>query len=538
MTLEHRSGTVAVLGNGPVGQTTALLLAHWGIRSILLDARAERDAVGSKAICQQRDVLDVWESIGAGRQIADEGVTWDCARTFYGDRELFAQTFVDRGVSAFPPFVNISQTRTEQLLDEQITRSPLIDVRWGHRIDAVRQNSDATFVDCLTDGGTVTVEADYSVVALGSQAAPIRKQLGVDFDGRTFDDKFLICDIRADIPGWARERRFYFDPPWNPRRQVLIHPCPDSTYRIDWQVPGDYDLTGEEFSGALDDRIRQIVGDIPYWIVWKSVYRFQSRVASRMRIGRVLLAGDAAHIMSPFGARGLNSGVADAENAAWKLAFVLHGWAPESLLETYHQERRAAALENIEVTTATMDFLVPQTAEQAWTRRQILDAAAAGDASARDRVDSGRLSEPFWYIDSPLVTPDPSRPFAGRPERGRVPAPAPGVLIPDLPVAAGDRKTRLRVLARDAFLVLAAADTNLEALGAAFTNFAPPVNVFAMADIDPSGRLTSALDARPGEAWVIRPDAYIAAVVDGSDVGGLHLALRRSIGASAVAKIN
>src|SRR6516164_7576810 len=105
---------VAVLGNGPVGQTAALMLARWGLPVVLLDQRARRDAVGSKSIVQQRDVLDAWEAVGAGRRIAGEGLTWITARTFYRDAELFAVTFPDPGgQSAFPPFVNISQSRTE-----------------------------------------------------------------------------------------------------------------------------------------------------------------------------------------------------------------------------------------------------------------------------------------------------------------------------------------------------------------------------------------------------------------------------------------
>ena len=185
--------------------------------------------------------------------------------------------------------------------------------------------------------------------------------LGVTFDGHSFDDRFLICDIRTDLPGWANERRFYFDPPWNPGRQVLIHPCPDSTYRIDWQVPGDYDDDAEAYTGARDARIRAIIGDRPYELLWSSVYRFQSRIVDRMRVGRVLLAGDLAHLVAPFGARGLNSGVQDAENAAWKMAFVLRGWAADRLLDSYHHERHAAAVENLDVTSATMRFLVPGT---------------------------------------------------------------------------------------------------------------------------------------------------------------------------------
>jgi 3-(3-hydroxy-phenyl)propionate hydroxylase len=98
---------VAVIGNGPVGQTTALLLARWGIPVVLLDDRVRRGVEGSKAICQQGDVLDIWDSVGAGCAIADEGLTWTCARTFYRDRELSAYT-LGRSAVSFPPFVNIS----------------------------------------------------------------------------------------------------------------------------------------------------------------------------------------------------------------------------------------------------------------------------------------------------------------------------------------------------------------------------------------------------------------------------------------------
>lgn len=521
-----RGGTVTVVGNGPVGQTTALLLARWGIPVTLLDARAERDPIGSKAICQQRDVLEVWDAIGVGRQLADEGVTWGCARTFHRDHELFAQTFVDRGISSFPPFVNISQARTEELLDERIAATPSIDVRWGYQATSVDQDESGVTVTCRTDAGDRVIESDYAVVAVGSRGSAIRRQLGVTFDGRSFDDKFLICDIAADIPGWADERRFYFDPEWNPGRQVLIHPCPDSTFRIDWQVPGEYDLEAEEKSGALDARIRKIIGDTDYRIVWKSVYRFHSRVANRMRVDRVLLAGDAAHIVSPFGARGLNSGVADAENAAWKLAFVLRGWADESLLETYHTERHAAAVENIAVTTATMDFLVPQSEDQHRHRHDVLNAAVT-DPQARVKVDSGRLAEPFWYIESPLTTTDPERPFAGRPERGCTPAAAPGILVPDTPVTLrGGAGTRLRDIARHGILLLLGDGVDVDEIrSAALAVVHTPIRLVRLSEIDGTGVLTAALDAKPGEVWVIRPDAYIAAVTH--TVDGLVSALHR-----------
>jgi hypothetical protein len=139
-------------------------------------------------------------------------------------------------------------------------------------------------------------------------------------------------------------------------------------------------------------------------------------------------------------------------------------------------------------------------------------ARAATDPAARAQVDSGRLAEPFWYVDSPLTTPDPRRPFAGRPPRGEVPAPAPGVLVPDCPVTVPGRPdvTRLRELARSGLTVLLGED--------APSPPGPwprdvPVAVYRMRDLDPGPTLREALGARPDEAWLLRPDAHVAAVV-------------------------
>ena len=512
---------VLVLGCGPVGQTAALLLDRWGVPVVALDARTHRDAVGSKSICQQRDVLDIWDFAGPGREIADRGVTWTTARTFHRDRELFSTTFVDRGRSPFPPFVNISQTETEQLLDRAIATRPGIDVRWDSEVVDIQQDEHRVTVTC-SNGARVT--GTHLVACPGAHGERIRALLGVGFAGSNFADQFLICDIRTDLPGWENERRFYFDPEWNPGRQVLIHPCPASTYRIDWQVPADFDLAAEEASGGLDARIRKIIGARHYEIVWRSVYRFQSRVADRLRVGRVLLAGDAAHLYSPFGARGLNSGVCDVENAAWKIAFVRRGWAGDALLDSYHAERHPAAVENLDVTSATMRFLVPGTDAERQHRADVL-ARAATDPAARRLVDSGRLCEPFWYVDSPIVVPDPGRPFAGRPERGDVPAPGPGILVPDCPVTVAGHPdvVRLRQLARGGGLTVLLGD-------AAGMPERPPgcaadVSVHRMRELNPD--LPAILGARPEELWLVRPDAHVAAVVTSEPE--LHTALRRCV---------
>ncbi|WP_017569131.1 FAD-dependent monooxygenase [Nocardiopsis halotolerans] len=528
---------VLVLGAGPVGQTAALLLARRGVPVLVVDGRPERDAVGSKAICQQRDVLDVWDWLGAGT-IAEEGLTWDTARTFYRDSELFSVRLADPGASPLPPFVNLSQSRTEEVLDARLDAAG-VRTLWNHRVTGIAQDDHGVTVECATPDGTVRLRGSHALSCLGAHGGVVRETLGLSFDGTTFDDRFLICDIRADLGDWERERRFYFDPEWNPGRQVLIHPCPDSVYRIDWQVPADFDLDAEEASGRLEARIRQIIGDRPYEIVWHSVYRFHTRVAERMRAGRVLLVGDNAHLVAPFGARGLNSGVQDAENAAWKLAYVLAGWAGEELLESYHAERHAAALENADVTSATMRFLVPQDEEEHRTRVTVLEQALTEEA-ARARVDSGRLAEPFWYTDSPLTTPCAERPFGGRPPRGRTPAPCPGVILPDAPVRlpGTDAPARLRPLLREGLTLLLGAapegtdpDAHLEDVRAAVRRTTPaPVTALYLDGIDTTGALARALAPEPGQVWLVRPDAHIAAVVAGTDTDAVCAAVRTALG--------
>jgi pentachlorophenol monooxygenase/3-(3-hydroxy-phenyl)propionate hydroxylase len=387
---------VVVVGNGPVGQTAALLLARWEIPTVVVDAHERREVVGSRSICQQRETLDIWDTVGAGKAIADEGVTWRVARTYYREHELFHIAFTDSSTSPFPPWVNIGQARVEQLLDEQIAKSPLIDVRWGTTVTRIVQTADAACVE-TTDG---PIEAPYVVACAGAHGDVARDAVGATFEGRSFDDQFLICDIRCDLPDRELERRFHFDPVWNPGRQVLMHPCPDSTYRIDWQVAPGFDLDRELANGDLDRRIREIVGASDYEVVWATVYRFHSRCATTMGRGRVLLAGDCAHLMAPFGARGLNSGVADAENAAWRIAWALHGWADPRIVEEYDAERRAAARENLGITTRTMDFLVPQT-EAGWAHRRDVLERALTDPEARSAIDSGKLYAPFRYGDDP-----------------------------------------------------------------------------------------------------------------------------------------
>lgn len=500
---------VAVVGAGPVGLTLAGRLAQHGVDVALFDAAPAHVGEGSKAICMQRETLETWDRLGIGQRVADRGVQWHVGRTYVGTRELFSITLPATTDDHFPPFVNISQAEVEGLLLARLAELG-VTVRWGRRVLGVAQDGD---------GVTLTFEdgsAERAAYAVGTDGAHsgVRHAIGLSFDGYSFDDRFLITDVRAELP-FPPERRFFFDPPWNPGRQVLIHPQPDDVWRIDWQVPPETDADAELASGRLDARIRAVIGPgVPYELVWMTAYRFSQRLADRFRVGRIFLAGDAAHVCSPFGARGLNSGAADAENLAWKLAAVLRGEAGDALLDSYDAERRAAARENLAVTEATMRFMVPHGPLRLAWRGAIL-RLSEHVAWARRRVDSGRLAQPATYAPSPFVGEPAADPRL----------PRPGSICVDVPLGDGHR---LRELTGRGFVALV--------LGAAGPAAAPAP------EADPEQELTGVtvvtdpalapVYAPDGEsrAWLIRPDGHLAATGAPAELPGM---LGRALGRGA-----
>lgn len=513
---------VLVIGAGPIGLVTALCLAQAGVPTTVVERRARLEPFGSRAVATERTALEVLCRLGCGQEILDRGVTWTLGRTYLGHRELFQIRFPEVGRDALPPFVNIPQYETEQILFKAAAGSGLIDFHWSHEAREVRDEGSRVTVTAEGPGGPVELSGAYLVACDGARST-VRSLLGLELEGSTYEaGKFLIADIRAKLP-FERERRFWFDPPGLPGIKVLImHPQPDDVWRIDGQVEDDIDIDEDRRSGRLDRRIRSVIGDADYEIVWLSVWTFHERMLRRFRHGRIFFAGDSAHLVAPFGARGMNSGIHDAENLAWKLALVLRGVAPDSLLDTYDHERVAAAAENVRITDRTMQFLVPTTRWGRLRRRLILRGALRS-AALRQRVDSGKLYGPHVYTDSPIVSPARERPSTGA---GEPPPLAMGQLAPDGPCTTAESGiTRLREAFGSAFIVLVfgtVGRTALSALEERAQSHPVPARVWNV--LPSSGPSTSTMHDTSGtltktyaqgadrQVYVVRPDGHIASI--------------------------
>lgn len=354
-------------------------------------------------------------------------------------------------------------------------------------------------------GSGETVRARYVVAADGVRSA-VRKGLDIDYFGWQTSGRFLVTDFAAILP-FTAERRLWFSPPFYPEGIVLMHSIGEDTWRLDWQVSPDLDVAEEFTSGRVDQRIQDVldyagVPGIDVDILRCNGYTFQQRCASSFRSGRVFLVGDAAHVVSPFGARGMNSGMEDVENLAWKLVHVLDGRAPDDLLATYETERKAAAEHNVDVTGNSMRFMTPDTAEGLSQRNQVLEAAAS-DPDERARVDSGRLYEPFPYGESALVTP-----WVGAAEL----AVRPGDPLPDIVVSTGQVTCSLRNVVAGEFSVLRVPAQ----LDGPLQHCRPDEPDSDRGSTLVVGHLESAaaLSAETERAYLVRPDCYVAAVVD------------------------
>ncbi|MFZ3287606.1 MAG: FAD-dependent oxidoreductase [Telluria sp.] len=524
---------VVIVGAGPVGLATAIDLAQQGVPVLLLDDdRCLSD--GSRAICFAKRTLEIFERLGCGRRIADKGVSWHVGKVFYRDDMVYSFDLLPESGHSMPAFVNLQQYYVEGYLLERAMELPNLEIRWRNKVVGVEQEQDHATLAIDTPGGVYRLECGYLIAADGARSA-VRSLSGLESKGRTFRDRFLIADVRMKTE-FPTERRFWFDPPFHPNQSVLLHRQPDNVWRIDFQLGWDADPVAEKQPEKVVPRIVALLGkDVEFELEWVSVYTFSCQRMDSFRHRRIFFTGDAAHRVSPFGARGANSGVQDGENLAWKLKLVLAGQAPDALLDSYAQEREYAADENLLNSTRATDFITPKSAVSRTFRDAVL-RLSKDHQFARRLVNSGRLSLPATLSGSVLNTPERDS-FAG----GLVP----GAPIQDAPVAsAAGKQGWFSACVGNAFtgVYFHAPGAGAPAFGQRADEVelrllvvaAPGAQVQAGAGstviIDSEGLLAQRYDARPGTFYLVRPDQHVCARWRSFDPALVREALARATG--------
>jgi 3-(3-hydroxy-phenyl)propionate hydroxylase len=506
---------VIVVGAGPIGLSLAIDLAQRGQRVVVLDD-SDRIGDGSRAICFSKRSLEVWDRLGVGERMVEKGVVWKVGKIFLGDAMVYQFDLLPEAGHKMPAFINLQQYYAEAYLVDRVHELSEIDLRWRNKVTDVAQHNDHVVLTIETPDGPYRVAAEFVVACDGARSA-LRGLVGAEFSGETFEDQFLIADVKmtAEFP---TERWFWFDPPFHSGQSALLHRQPDDVWRIDLQLGPDADPTVERRPENVRPRIERMLGHSQFDFEWISIYKFQCRRMQRFLHERVIFAGDAAHQVSPFGARGANSGIQDAENLAWKLAAVLKGEAGPALIESYERERIQAADENIAHSTRSTDFIAPHTPAERNLRNAVL-ALAPQAPFARRMINSGRLSVATVY-DSPLSTPDESE-FAGS---ARLGAPA-----PDCPVRRRD--------GADSHLLdnIPGEFTLLTMKNGAVPPLPEGVRHICIGDdiADSEGVFAQRFDATPSAAFLLRPDQHLVARWRHVDVAKVVAARDRALGKRA-----
>ena len=393
---------VLIAGGGPVGLTLAALLARQGIASLVIEADVGYCS-GSRAICVSRRSQEILGWAGAADALVAKGLAWTGGRSYWRDTEVLHFQMPTEPSQRFAPMVNIQQFYVEEYVHQAIQGQPdLADVRWASQVEAVCDTGDGVEVQVRGASGLQTVRCDYLAACDGGRSV-VREQLGLQLEGTQYEGRYVIVDI-VQKTRRPVERLAWFDPPSNPGSTLLMHRQPDDVWRIDYQVRDDEDPAEAIKPQNVLPRVQShltMIGELEPWEpLWISIYSAKCLTLSSYRHGRIFLAGDAAHLVPIFGVRGLNSGLDDAGNLAWKLAAVLRGDADDRLLDSYSAERVPAARENIAYGARSTEFMAPPGFAFKLLREATL-RLAVNDAAVRPLINP-RQSAPVSYEASPL----------------------------------------------------------------------------------------------------------------------------------------
>jgi 3-(3-hydroxy-phenyl)propionate hydroxylase len=418
--------------------------------------------------------------------------------------------------------INLAQYSIEQLLlDAAEQRSDLVEVRWQNRVTAIDARDDGARLSIETPAGAYTMEADWVVAADGGRSF-LREALGLKLKGASYEGRYVIVDIVLDSARPA-ERLAYFDPPCNPGSTVLVHKQPSGVWRVDYQLRDGEDPDEAIKPENVMPRVESLLGmmgETGAWSpVWIGIYKANALTLDDYRHRRVLFAGDAAHLLPIFGVRGANSGIDDADNLAWKVAFVVKGIASSKLLDSYSAERVAAARENLGYGTKSTEFMAPPSFAFELMRKAVLGLAVKFP-ELRSLINP-RQSSAIAYTDSPLNVIAQEAEFSAGPGPGHVLTECPLVIVD----GASTREGHLTDLIGPDITALyftddgavpddlATWDAAMRARGIPFAivSLARHAGVAAARGWDKSGRLFAMYDAAPGTLYLVRPDGHVFA---------------------------
>jgi 3-(3-hydroxy-phenyl)propionate hydroxylase len=526
---------VVIVGGGPVGLALALDLARRGVATVVLEAK-DSLSEGSRAICFSRRTLEILEPLGVARAVEEKGLPWTKGKSYFKDKLVFELEMPHATDDRFYPMYNLQQCWLEQFLVDQALKVEAIDLRWQSRVTGVVAAEDGVELSVSTPEGDYELKAAYVVACDGGRSA-VRQLMGLKLNGASYEGRYLIADIRlkSDYP---TERRAWFNPPSNPHSTLLMHKQPDDIWRIDYQLNDDEDAEVELEEPRIVKRIQDhldFLGETGRWeLDWYSVYKAHCLCLDSYTHGRVIFAGDAAHLVPIFGVRGLNSGMTDANNLAWKLAMIVKGLAPAALLQSYSDERRPATLEIFREAGKSTTFMTPPSRGYSLMREAAL-SLAVDYPFARPLVNP-RQSQPYEYTESVLNSGVAQQvefkagPPIGAPLRHMKLSGGQGFLLEHL----GLNFTGL-YFAGDAGVApeMAQAFKTLGGEAGLFTLLVvskKPLPAGGLAAIaDPEGVLFAAHDAVPGTLYLIRPDGHVCGRWRAAKVADLEKAIAAAL---------
>lgn len=522
---EAQRHRVMIAGGGPVGLAAALALAKYGVASVVVEADTTV-CKGSRATCLSRRTFEIFDRLGVLAPFLEKGLGWTSGRSFYRTEEILQFKMPHDSDQRLDPMTNLQQYYVEQFLVDAIAQHrDLIEVRWGTSIESVVQDADGVRVALLAGDTRYQSEADWLIACDGARSK-VRQDLGLRMNGTAYEGRYIIVDVGVDL-GWPTGRLAWFDPPSNPGRTMLMHRQPDNVWRLDYQLHPGEDAEAmtrpDKVIPVVEAHFKMLgVADKPWHLIWSSTYRASALSLDDYVHRRVMFAGDAAHLVPIFGVRGLNSGFDDVFNLAWKLAAVIAGQSPPSLLDSYSHERHFAWRTNIMHAMKSTEFMAPPSSGFRLMRDAVL--SLAGKQPQLRSLINPRQTSVIHYVVSPLNTHS-----ADEPSFSRGPSPGEALLECKLADRNGADAYVTAQLGEGFSLLVFGADVLEHDKIASWANSSksipvrlltvqPGTSAQTSADgrdaesfTDVTGRFAAIYDAAPQAIFLVRPDGHVCA---------------------------